>query len=57
MPFDKFGRTPKESQNITNVSRVSLGYVNNTVLRKVQAIDTAGKNISILSSTIVQLML
>jgi len=57
MPFDKFGRTPKESQNITNVSRVSLGYVNNTVLRKVQAIDTAGKNISILSLTSVQLML
>jgi len=40
MPVDKFGRSPTTSQtNVTNVSGVSLGYVNNIFLRKGQAID------------------
>jgi len=39
MPIDKFGRTPSTSQKITNVSGVLLGYVNNNILRKGQAID------------------
>jgi len=39
MPLDKFGRTPKASKKIANVSRVSLGYVYNNFLREGQAID------------------
>jgi len=45
MPVDKFGRSPKTAQNVTNVSGVSLGYVNNNFLRKGQAIDMNGKTI------------
>jgi len=47
MPVDKFGRTPKASQKITNVNGVSLGYVNNNFLRKGQAINMAGKKFRI----------
>jgi len=51
MPVDKFGRTPTTtSQNITNVSGVSLGYVKNNVLRKGRASDVNQKNISNLGS-------
>jgi len=35
---DIFGKTPKAGK-ITNVSGVSLGYVNNNILRKGQAND------------------
>jgi len=46
MPVDKFGRSPTTSQtNVTNVSGVSLGYLNNNFLRKCQAIDMVGQNI------------
>jgi len=51
MPVDKFGRSPTTSQtNVTNVSGVSLGYVNNNFLRKGQAIDISGQNIVNLGS-------
>jgi len=50
MPVDKFAQTPTTtSQNVTNVSGVSLWYVNNNFLRKGQAIDMNQKNISNLS--------
>jgi len=44
MPVDKFGRTPKASQNVTNVSGVSLGYLNNNFLQKGQSINMSGQN-------------
>jgi len=48
---EKFGRSPTTtSQNVTNISRVSLGYVNNNFLRKGQAIDMNKKNIFNLGS-------
>ena len=50
MPVDKFGRSPKTGQNVTNVSGVSLEYVNSNFLRKGQAIDTSGQNIVNLGS-------
>jgi len=52
MPVDKFGRSPTTSQtNVTKVSGVSLGYVNNNFLRKGQAIDMNGKTIMNLGSS------
>jgi len=40
MSVDESGRSPiTTSQNATNISGVSLGYVNNNFLRRVQAID------------------
>jgi len=45
MSVDKSGRSPiTTSQNATNISAVSLGYVNNNFLRRVQAIDMNKKN-------------
>jgi len=34
MLLDKFGRSPKTGQNVTNVSEVSHEYVNSNFLRK-----------------------
>jgi len=45
MPVDKFGRSPKTGQNVTNVSGVSYEYVNSNFLRKGQAIDVYGQSI------------
>jgi len=42
MPVDKFGRSPKTGQNVTNLSGVSHEYVNSNFLRKGQAIDMSG---------------
>jgi len=44
MPIDQFGRSPKTSRNVTNVSGVSHEYLNN-FSRKGQAIDMSGQNI------------
>jgi len=51
MPVDKFGRSPKMGQNVTNVSGVSHEYVNSNFLRKGQAIDMSRQNIVNLGST------
>jgi len=45
MGIDKFGRSPKTGQNVTNVARVSHEYVNSNFLRKGQAIDMSGQSI------------
>jgi len=45
MTVDKFGRSPKTEQNVTNVSGVSHEYVNSNFLRKSQAIDMSGQRI------------
>jgi len=45
MTVDKFGRSPKTGQNVTNVSGVSHEYVNSDFLRKGQAIDMSGQSI------------
>jgi len=50
MPVDKFGRSPKTGQSVTNVSGVSHEYVNSNFLRKSQAIDMSGQSIVNLSS-------
>jgi len=50
MPVDKFRRIPTTSQNVTNVSGVSLGYLNNNFIRKGQAVDMNQKNIANLGS-------
>jgi len=49
MPVDEFGRTPT-SQNVTNVSGVSLGYLNHNFIRRDQSIDMNQKIISNLGS-------
>jgi len=36
MTVDKFGRSPKTGQNVTNVAGVSHEYVNSNFLRKVK---------------------
>jgi len=51
MPVDKFGRSPKTGQNVTNVSGVSHEYVNSNFLRKGQAIDMSGQSIANLGSS------
>ena len=53
---DTFGKTPKAGK-ITNVSGVSLGYVNNNILRKGQANDMNWQSISNLALREVRLML
>jgi len=45
MPVDKFGRSSKTGQNVTNVCGVSHEYVNSNFLRKGQAIDMSGQSI------------
>jgi len=45
MTVDKFGRSPKTGQNVTNVAGVSYEYVNSNFLRKGQAIDMSGQSI------------
>jgi len=45
MTVDRFGRTPKTRQNVTNMSGVSHEYLNNNFLRKGQAIDMSSQNI------------
>ena len=50
MPVDKFGRSSKTGQNVTNVSGVSHEYVNSNFLRKGQAIDMSGQSIVNLGS-------
>jgi len=50
MTVDKFGRSPKTGRNVTNVSGVSLEYVNSNFLRKGQAIDMSGQSIVNLGS-------
>ena len=45
MSVDKFGRSPKTGQNVTNVSGVSHEYVNSNFLQKGQAIDMSGQSI------------
>jgi len=50
MPVDKFGRSPKTEQNVTNASGVSHEYVNRNFLRKGQAIDISGQSIVNLGS-------
>jgi len=50
MPVDKFGRSPKTGQNVTNVSGVSHEYANSSFLRKGQAIDMSGQSIVNLGS-------
>jgi len=50
MTVDKFGRSPKMGQNVTNASGVSHEYVNSNFLRKGQAIDMSGQNIVNLGS-------
>jgi len=50
MTVDKFGRSPKTGQNVTNVSGVSHEYVNSNFLRKGQAIDMSGQSIVNLGS-------
>jgi len=50
MPVDKFGRSPKTGQTVTNVSGVSHEYVNSNFLRKVQAIDMSDQSIVNLGS-------
>jgi len=46
LTVDIFGRSPKTGQNVTNVSGVSLEYVNSKFLRKGQAIDMSGQSIA-----------
>jgi len=43
MPVDEFGRNPKASKNATNVSRVSLGKVNNICSEKISQLIWAEK--------------
>ena len=50
MPVDKFGRSPKTGQNVTNASGVSHEYVNSNFLRKGQAIDMSGQSVVNLGS-------
>jgi len=50
MPVDKFGRSPKSGQNVTNMSGVSHEYVNSNFLRNGQATDMSGQNIVNLGS-------
>jgi len=50
MPVDKFGRSPKTGQNVTNVAGVSHEYVNSNFLRNGQAIDMSGQSIVNLGS-------
>jgi len=50
MPVDKPGRSPTTSQTEIQGSGVSLGYINNTFLRKDQMIDMNGKTITNLGS-------
>jgi len=50
MTVDKFGRSPKTGQNVTNVSGVSHEYVNSNFLRKGPAIDMSGQRIVNLGS-------
>jgi len=38
MPVDKFGRSPKTGQNVTNVSGVSHEYVNSNLCEKVKSL-------------------
>jgi len=45
MTVDKFGRSPKTGENVTNVAGVSHEYVNNNFLRKGQASDMSGQSI------------
>jgi len=45
MSVDKFGRSPKTGENVTNVSGVSHEYVNSNFLLKGQAIDMSGQSI------------
>jgi len=47
---DKFGRSPKTGQNVTNVAGVLQEYVNSNFLRKGQAIDMSGQSIVNLGS-------
>jgi len=51
MTADKFGRSPKSGQNVTNVSGVSHEYVNSNFLRKGQAIDMSSQSIVNLGSS------
>ena len=51
MPVDKFGRSPKTGQNVTNVSGDSHEYVNSNFLRKGQATDMSGQSIVNLGSS------
>jgi len=50
MTVNKFRRSPKTGQNVTNVSGVSHEYVNSNFLRKGQAIDMSGQSIANLGS-------
>jgi len=50
MTVDKFGRSPKTGQNVTNVAGVSHEYVNSNFLLKGQAIDMSGQSIVNLGS-------
>jgi len=50
MPVDKFERSPKTGQNVTNVAGVSHEYVKSNFLRKGQAIDMSGQSIVNLGS-------
>jgi len=50
MTVDKFGRSHKSGQNVTNVSGVSHEYVNSNFLRKGQTIDISGQSIVNLGS-------
>jgi len=45
MTVDKFGRSPKKGQNVTNLRGVSYEYVSSNILRKGQAIDMSGQSI------------
>jgi len=46
MTADKFGRSLKTGQKVTNVAGVSYEYVNSNFLRKGQAIDMSGQSIA-----------
>jgi len=50
MHVDKFGRSPKTGQNVTNVSGASHEYVNSNFLREGQDIDMSGQSIVNLGS-------
>ena len=50
MTVDKFGRSPKTGQNVTNVGGVSHEYVNSNFVRKGQTINMSGKSIANLGS-------
>ena len=45
MTIDKFGRSPKTGQNVTNPVEVSYEYVNSNFLRKGQANNMSGQSI------------